>query len=280
MQRIRTFFFLTFLTVILVLLGSIFGKEGMIIALIFALLMNFFSYWFSDRIILALYRCQKVKEDEYPNLFRIVRRLSQTAGLPMPKIYIFPSSTPNAFATGRNPQHSAVAVSVGILQMLSDEEISGVLGHELSHIKNRDVLIATIVATIAGAITFIARMAQWAALLGGRNRERGNPFALIGYLLMAILAPLAAFLVQMAISRSREYLADEKGAGFCGNPLYLARALEKLSLANKRIPMAGVNPATSHLFIVNPFSKKSIFNLFSTHPPIEERIKHLENLRL
>jgi len=263
-----------------VLLGSLFGKEGMIIAFIFALLMNFFSYWFSDRIVLALYHCQEVKENKYPNLFRIVGKLTQTASLPMPKIYIFPSSTPNAFATGRNPQHSAVAVSTGILQILSDEEISGVLGHELSHIKNRDVLVATIAATIAGAITFIARMAQWGALLGGRNRERENPFALIGYLLMAILAPLAVFLVQMAISRNREYLADEKGAGFCGNPLYLAHALEKLSLANKRIPMAGANPATSHLFIVNPFSKKNIFNLFSTHPPIEERIKHLENLRL
>ncbi|HOL21801.1 MAG TPA: zinc metalloprotease HtpX [bacterium] len=279
-NRMRTYFLLGILTVIFVLIGSFFGKEGMYIAFFFALVMNWISYFFSDRIVLAMYRAKQVTQDEAPVLYRIVGELTQTASLPMPRIYIIPSATPNAFATGRDPSHSAVAVTGGILELLNEDELKGVLAHELGHIKNRDILVATVAATIAGAITMLARMLQWAAFLGGGSDERreGNIFGVVALLAFAILAPIAAMIVQMAISRGREYLADEDGAKLAGNPLYLAKALRKLAMGVKARPMNNANPATAHMFIVTPFSGRSILNLFSTHPPIEERIRRLESM--
>jgi heat shock protein HtpX len=241
--------------------------------------MNVFSYFFSDKIALGMYHAQKVTEEEYPALFRIVRKLVQNANLPMPSIYIIPQEAPNAFATGRNPKNAAVAVTVGALRLLNENELMGVLGHELGHIKHRDILISTIAATIAGAIMIIADMVRWAALFGGFSKDRdseSNPFVLIA---LAIFAPLAATLIQLAISRAREYEADRAGAEFSGNPLYLASALEKLENYSKQIPLEG-NPVTENLFIVNPFSAKGIMNLFSTHPPIQERIKRLRQMAL
>ena len=258
MNGFKTMLLMMTLTLILVFFGGLLGgKSGMTFALVMAFGMNFFAYWFSDKIV----------------LYNIVKRLSQMAGLPMPKVYIVEQDQPNAFATGRNPDHSAVAVTTGILRLLSTYELEGVIAHELSHIKNRDILVSTIAAAIAGAISYLAQMAQWAMIFGGRDREEeGNP---VVALVMMIVAPIAAMLVQMAISRSREYGADEKGAKICGNPLYLANALKKLHMASKRIPM-DANPATSHMFIVNPFAGGGLAKLFSTHPPIEERIARLE----
>jgi len=280
-NQVKTIILLGLLTVLLVWIGGFFGQRGMVTAFIFALAINFFAYWFSDRMVLAMYRAREVAENEAPVLYQTVRQLVQVADLPMPKIYIYDSANPNAFATGRNPQHAAIAVSSGLLDILTPEEIKGVLAHEMSHIKDRDILIATVAATLAAAITFLARMAQWAAMFGGGDRDRregGNPIALAGLLLMAILAPIAALLVQMAISRSREYLADSQGAKISGNPLFLANALRKLETAGRRFPLRTANPATSHLFIVQPFSAKGLFNLFSTHPPMEERIARLESM--
>jgi heat shock protein HtpX len=240
--------------------------------------MNIFAYWFSDKIVLRMYGAREVTESEAPELFGIVRRLSQKAQIPMPKVYIMEQDQPNAFATGRNPSHAAVAVTTGILRLLSPEELGGVIGHELSHITHRDILISTITATIAGAISYIAQMAQWAAIFGrrGDDDEGGSPIAALA---MMIVGPIAAFVVQMAISRSREYFADEEGARLSGNPRYLANALRKLNSASQKIPM-DANPATSHMFIVNPLSGGAILKLFSTHPPIEERIERLEAMRL
>jgi heat shock protein HtpX len=247
----------------------------MTIALVFALGMNFFSYWYSDRIILAMYRARRVTEPEAPELHRIVRELAAKAGMPMPKLYMVEAAQPNAFATGRNPEHAALAVTTGIMRILSQEELRGVIGHELSHIRHRDILISTIAATIAGAISYLAYMAQWAAIFGGLDDDdRGSPIAALA---MMIVAPLAALIVQMAISRSREYEADTGGAELAGNPRYLSGALRKLQMATQKIPMKA-NPATSHLFIVNPLSGRGITRLFSTHPPLEERIRRLEGL--
>lgn len=282
-NRIKTYFLLGLLTVLFVFIGSLFGKNGMIIAFIIAIGLNWFSYFFSDKIVLAMYRAKETTESSYPQLHRIVEELAVNAGIPKPKIYIIPSETPNAFATGRDPNHAAVAVTEGIMSILNENELKGVLGHELTHVKNRDILISTVAATIAGAITLIARMIQWAAIFGGFGGDDdrdGNIFSLIAMLIFAILAPIAAIIIQLAISRSREYLADEGGAKICGNPLYLANALRKLSEGVKAVPMRTANPSTSHLFIVNPFSGKSLINLFSTHPPIEERIKRLENMAI
>lgn len=282
-NRIKTYFLLGLLTVLFVFIGSLFGKNGMIIAFIIAIGLNWFSYFFSDKIVLAMYRAKETTESSYPQLHRIVEELAVNAGIPKPKIYIIPSETPNAFATGRDPNHAAVAVTEGIMSLLNENELKGVLGHELTHVKNRDILISTVAATIAGAITLIARMIQWAAIFGGFGGDDdrdGNIFSLIAMLIFAILAPIAAIIIQLAISRSREYLADEGGAKICGNPLYLANALRKLSEGVKAVPMRTANPSTSHLFIVNPFSGKSLINLFSTHPPIEERIKRLENMAI
>jgi len=270
----KTFFLLTLLTLFFIWIGGILGgKQGMTVALILALGMNFVAYWFSDKIVLRMYGAQEVTEGEAPELYSIVRSLVHKANMPMPKVYIMHAEQPNAFATGRNPSHAAIAVTTGITRMLTQQELAGVIGHELSHIHHRDMLIGTVSATIAGAITYLAHMAQWAFMFGrSDNEEGGNPFAA---LIMVIIAPIAAMLIQMAISRSCEYHADEGGARLAGSPRYLAGALRKLHYASTRIPMKAT-PATSHLFIVNPLSGGGIIKLFSTHPPIEERIARLE----
>jgi heat shock protein HtpX len=278
MNNIKTLFLLVTLTLVLVWAGgALGGKQGMTIALIFALGINFISYWFSDKIVLRMYRAKQVTEAEAPDLYSIVRSLVQKAGMPMPKVYMMDQEQPNAFATGRNPTHAAVAVTTGIMRILTREELQGVIGHELSHIKNRDILISTIAATIAGAISYLAQMAQWAMIFGGHrgdDDEGGSPIAAF---VMMIVGPIAAMIIQMAISRSREYAADSGGAEIAGNPRYLAGALRKLHMASQKIPMHA-NPATSHMFIVNPFSGGGIVKLFSTHPPIEERIARLESM--
>lgn len=275
MNGIKTMLLMMVLTLMFVFFGGLIGgKSGMTFALFMAFGMNFFAYWFSDKIVLKMYGAEEVTERDAPELYSIVKRLSQAAGLPMPKVYIIEQDQPNAFATGRNPEHSAVAVTTGILRLLSKEEIEGVIAHELSHIKNRDILVATIAAAIAGAISYLAQMAQWAMIFGGRDRdeEGGNP---IVALVMMIVAPIAAMLIQLAISRAREYGADETGAKVCGNPIYLANALKKLHMASQRIPMEA-NPSTAHMFIVNPLTGGGFARLFSTHPPIEDRIARLE----
>jgi heat shock protein HtpX len=277
----KTALLLGVLTALLVLIGgAIGGQQGMVVAFFLALAMNFFSYWFSDKIVLAMYGAQPLDEAAAPTIYRIIRRLATRASMPMPKIYLLPSDAPNAFATGRNPEHAVVAVTEGIVRILDEEELEGVLAHELSHVKNRDVLISTMAATLAGAITYLAHLAQWGAMFGGRSShddEGGtNPIAAI---MMAILAPIAAMLVQMAVSRSREYQADETGARMTGKPWGLAKALEKLQMAQQVTPM-NANPATAHLFIVNPLSGRSLMNLFSTHPPLEERVARLRAMRV
>ena len=277
-NQFRTFILLSVLTALFVLIGdALGGTGGMVIALVFAGVMNFMAYWFSDKIVLAMYKAREVKEQEAPELYAIVRELCHRANLPMPRVYIVPSQTPNAFATGRNPHHAAVAVTQGILQLLSWEELKGVLGHELAHVKHRDILIQTVAATIAGAIVMIARIGQWALIFGGfGGDDNDNPLGAIGAIILLIIAPIAAFLIQMAISRSREYYADEGGARFCGQPLYLANALRKLEQGVQRQPMREANPATAHMFIVNPLKGKGLMSLFSTHPPTEKRIARLE----
>lgn len=279
MNNIKTLFLLVTLTLILIWAGAAMGgKQGMTIALIFALGMNFFAYWFSDKIVLKMYRAKEVTETEAPELYGTVRRLAQKAEIPMPRVYLIDQEQPNAFATGRNPQHAAVAVTTGIMRILSKEELQGVIGHELAHVKHRDILISTIAATIAAAISFLAQMAQWAMIFGhrGDDDEGGSPIAA---LVMMIVGPIAAMIIQMAISRSREYVADEGGARIAGNPRYLSGALRKLHQASQKIPMKA-SPATSHMFIVNPLSGGGILKLFSTHPPIEERISRLESMSL
>lgn len=268
------------LTVLLVLLGqALFGQSGALLFFFIALAMNFFSYFYSDKIAIKMTRSYPVSASEAPELYEIVGRLSKRAGLPMPKLYVQPSDQPNAFATGRNPAHSAVAVTEGLMRLLNRSEVEGVLAHELAHIKNRDVLMGTMAATMAGAITMMANAFQWAAIFGmGRDDDEGGG-SLIAGLAMAILAPIAAMIIQMAISRSREYGADATGAQIAGSPDGLANALLKLESAARRIPMQA-NPATSHLFIVNPFSGASMARLFSTHPPLQERVKKLRAMRV
>jgi heat shock protein HtpX len=251
----------------------------MVYAFILAALMNFFAYWFSDKIVLRMYGAQEVSQGEAPELHQIVADLTSKASMPMPKVYIMENDTPNAFATGRNPEHAAVAVTTGILKILSKEELSGVIGHELSHIRNRDILVSTIAATMAGAIGMLARMAQWGAIFGvGRSddEEGGGGSNFLVTLIFSIIASIAAILIQMAISRSREYLADEGGAHL-SHPLSLAKALGKLEMAAQRIPMEA-NPSTAHMFIVNPLRGGGVLSLFSTHPPIEERVARLEEM--
>jgi heat shock protein HtpX len=280
-NTLRTTFLLAALTALIVLIGRMFGgSQGMTIAFIFAVVMNLGSYWFSDKIVLAMYRAQPLDEQRAPQIYSMVRELAAQANLPMPRVYLIPQDTPNAFATGRNPQNAVVAVTEGLWRLLTPEEIRGVLAHELSHVKNRDILIGSIAATLAGVVMMLANMARWAAIFGGgRSSDEDSGGGAIGLIFTAILAPVAAMLIQMAISRSREYLADETGAQISHNPESLARALEKLSLASQQLPMQEARPETAHMFIVNPLSGKSLMNLFSTHPPIEERIRRLRGMR-
>lgn len=277
MNRLKTTVLLTCLTLLMVAMGSaIGGRSGMVFAFFMACAMNVFSYWFSDKIVLRMYGAQEITEMENPAFYGMVRRLAVQAGLPMPRVYIIPSESPNAFATGRNPDHAAVAATEGILRILTPQELEGVMAHELSHVKNRDILISTIAATIAGAISMLGNMLQWAAIFGGGRNDDDDGGSVVGGLAMAIIAPIAAMLIQMAVSRSREYMADESGARICGNPLSLASALRKLQSASQMLPMQEARPATAHLFIVNPLTGGALLNLFSTHPPMEERIAKLE----
>ena len=279
-NTVKTALLLGALTGLLMLIGGLIGgRGGVYIAFIFALIMNFGSYWFSDKIVLKMYKAQEVSESSAPGLYNIVRNLAMKANLPMPRIFIIPEETPNAFATGRNENHAVVAVTEGIMRILNKEELEGVIAHELSHIKNKDMLISSIAATIAGAISMLATMAQWAAIFGGgRSDDEDGGGGIIGLIAMAIIAPIAATVIQMAISRSREYLADAGGAGITKNPYGLASALEKLTKASQVRPM-NAKPATAHLFIVNPLSGKALMNLFSTHPPLEERIARLKSMK-
>jgi len=280
-NQIKTVLLLGSLTALIILFGNALGgRQGMYFAFFFAVLMNFGSYWFSDKIVLKLYRAEEASPQDFSWLYSIVSKLSQTAGIPQPRIFIILSDSPNAFATGRNPEHAVIAVTTGIMRILNRDELEGVIAHELGHVRNRDILISSIAATMAGAIMMIGNMVRWAAMFGGFSRsnddEGGGGIA--GLIALAILAPIAALLIQLAISRSREYLADSTGASFAGTPQGLANALEKLDYASKRIPLAS-NPATAHMFIVNPLSGRSFLTLFSTHPPIEERIKRLREMR-
>ena len=281
-SMIKTTLLLGALTGLLILLGDVFGgAAGAKWAFVMAAVMNIGSYWFSDKIVLATYRAQPIAESDAPELYEIVRRLSQRAGVPMPRVYRIPTDSPNAFATGRSPQHAAVAVTDGILRLLTWEELEGVLAHELGHVFNRDILISSIAATLAGAVMMLARMAQWGAMfggIGGRDDRDDRPNGLI-LLVAMILAPLAATVIQLAVSRSREYGADDSGAKLCGNPEALASALEKLAIQSVRVPLPA-SPQTAHLFIVNPLSGQFLANLFSTHPPIEERIRRLRSMHL
>ncbi|MFO7831030.1 MAG: zinc metalloprotease HtpX [Desulfuromonadaceae bacterium] len=273
LNNVKTVGLLTLLTLLLVFIGGIIGGQGgALIALILAAVMNLGSYWFSDKIVLRMYKGQEVTSGK---LYDVVKEVVERNNLIMPRVYMLPQSAPNAFATGRNPKHAVVAATQGILDILTREELMGVMAHEMSHVRHRDILIGSIAATIAGAISFLANMAQWSLLfgMGGDDEEGGS---MLGMIATMIFAPMAAMLVQMAVSRSREYAADRGGAELCGNPHYLANALRKLEAANRQQPMQRVNEATAHMFIVNPLSGKRLQNLFTTHPPIQERINRLE----
>lgn len=286
MNIFKTTFLLALLTVLLVFLGQLMGGvQGATMAFGFALLMNFVMYWFSDKIVLAMYQAKPLSETEAPQVYRAVREICLRQQLPMPKLYWLPTKTPNAFATGRSPKHASVAVTSGLLELMKPDELEGVLAHELSHVKNRDTLVMTVAAALAGAIMYLARMAQWSLWMGGGRRRdtRENSsggLQIVVMLLIAVLAPLAAMLIQLAISRTREYGADEAGARLAGNPYGLASALEKLEAAKHAYPLPNANPATAHLFIVNPLSAGAIAGLFSTHPPIAERVRRLRNMQI
>ena len=281
MNTFRTTILLAVLTALLIWIGDMLGgRQGAVIALLIAGGMNFFSYWFSDKIVIKMYGGQEVTTQDDPELYGMVQDLAQRAGLPMPKVYLLPQDMPNAFATGRNPEHAAVAVTDGIRRILNKRELAGVLGHELSHVKNRDILVSTIAATLAGAIGYLAQMAQWAMIFGGnRDRDDEGGSNIFGLIVMMIVAPIAAMLIQMAVSRSREYGADAGGAQITGDPLALASALKKLHMGAQQIPLHVNNAtanATAHMFIVNPLTGHGLASLFSTHPPMEERIARLE----
>lgn len=280
-NTLKTGLLLAVLTILFLLIGeAVGGRNGMVMAFGFAVLMNFGAYWFSDKIVLRMYGAKEVSEAEAPALHGIVRRLSLAAGLPMPKVYVIPTDSPNAFATGRNPAHAAVAVTEGIMRILSSQELEGVLAHEMAHVRNRDILVGTIAATLAGAVMMLARFAQFAAIFGGgRDRDEEGGGGILGLLFLAIVAPLGAMLVQMAVSRSREYLADETGAKICGKPLSLATALEKISGFSREVPM-NASPATAHMFIVSPLTGGGLLSLFSTHPPVEKRVERLRAMAL
>lgn len=286
MNVLKTGVLLVVLTALLVAIGSVVGgPRGATVALGFALVMNFISYWFSDKIVLAMYRAKPLTEAEGPQVHRVVREIATRSRIPMPKLYWIATKTPNAFATGRSPAHASVAVTSGLLEIMDEEELKGVLAHELSHVQNRDTLVMTIAAALAGAIMWLADMARWGLMFGGhRDRDSRNNGAgalqLVAVVLIAILAPLAAMLIQMAISRTREYGADETGAKLIRNPRGLASALKKLEMATRAYPLPNATPATAHLFIVNPLSGRSLMALFSTHPPVEERVRRLEAMRV
>ena len=277
MNTFKTFLLMAVLTGLFVLVGSIWGRSGMITALCLAAAMNFFSYWFSDKLVLSMYHAQEVDEQTAPTFYHVVQRLASRDNIPMPKVYLLPDASPNAFATGRNPSHAAVAATEGLLRIMNEEELEGVIAHELSHVRNRDILISSIAATIAGALAVMMQFARFAAIFGGGRDDRQggtNPLVL---LLVAVLGSVAALFIQMAISRSREYQADASGAELSHNPLGLARALAQLQRASEQVPM-DANPATAHLFIVNPLHGGGLMSLFSTHPPIEERIARLQKM--
>jgi heat shock protein HtpX len=277
---IKTTFLLGVMTGLLMLIGGLLGgRGGVAIAFVFAAVMNFASYWFSDKMVLAAYGAKQLDAQSAPELYSIVNELAHSAGIPMPRLYLIDTDTPNAFATGRNPNHAAVAVTRGIMRICDREELKGVIGHELSHVINRDILTSSIAATLAGAVMMLATFARWGAIfggLGGRDEDEGG--GIIGLIAVGILAPIAATMIQLAISRTREFQADASGARLTHNPLLLAGALRKLETANERMPLAGATPATAHLFIVNPLSAQGFARLFSTHPPIEERIQRLERM--
>lgn len=278
MNRLKTLFLLAALTALFMWVGqALGGQQGLIFAFVFAAIMNFGAYWFSDKIVLRMYNAQPADESSAPELYSVVRNLAAKIGMPMPKVYVIPQEAPNAFATGRNPDNAAVAATVGLLRMLNRDELEGVLGHELGHVKNRDTLISTLAATIAGALSHLANMAMWSAMLGGRRDDDrgGHPIAALASI---IIAPMIAMMIQMAISRSREFIADESGAHFTGNPLALASALKKIEGWKREVPMTAGSPATAHMFIINPFSAKGMAGLFSTHPPTAERVRRLEEM--
>ncbi|MCS7151013.1 MAG: zinc metalloprotease HtpX [Endomicrobia bacterium] len=282
MNTFRTTLLMLALIILFVLVGNLVaGQEGMWYAFFLALMMNGIAYWFSDKIVLMMYGAKEIKESDYPEIFSIIRELTMKMNLPMPKVCIINTPTPNAFATGRNPKNSAVVLTSGIINLLNERELAGVIAHELSHIKNRDTLISVVATTIAGAIFMLARMAQWALMFGGlrrRDDRGGSPLEAIGLLVLIILAPIAAMIIQLAISRSREYEADRTAGITTSDPLSLANALRKLHETVQRVPLQEANPTTAHMFIVNPLKGKDVLTLFSTHPPISERIKKLEQL--
>jgi len=280
MNTVKTAVLMVGLTALLVAVGGLWGRNGMMLFFGIAMVMNFVSYWFSDKIVLKMYGAREVNESDAPVLYGITRDLAQRANMPMPRVYVIPSDALNAFATGRNPKHAAVAATEGIIRVLSRDELRGVMAHELSHVNNRDILIGTIAAAVAGAIGMIANMAQWGMIFGGfgGRRDDGDRGGGIGAILMIFIAPIAAMLIQMAISRSREYQADASGAKLCGDPRALANALRKLEMGSRQVPM-DATPATAHMFIVNPLRGGGFAKLFSTHPPMEERIARLEAMR-
>jgi len=278
-NQFKTIIFLSLLTALLLFAGSLFGKGGLIVAFIFAIVINFGSYWFSDKIVLWIYRARELKKNEHPEVHEIVREVAHKADIPMPRLYIVESAQPNAFATGRNEKNAVVAFTTGILTLLNKEELKGVIAHEISHVKNKDILITTIAATIAGVISYLANMAQWAMIFGG-GRDDDNRANMLSLILLMIITPIIAMLLQMAISRSREYLADESGARILKNPKGLATALAKLHKGVQTTPMRKGDRATASLFILNPFSAKGVFTLLSTHPPVEERIKRLNEMKV
>jgi heat shock protein HtpX len=274
---IKTFVFMAFLSALLLYAGTLF-RGGIFIMAIVVALMNFASYFWSDKIVIKMTKSRPVTEQEAPWLYRIVRELTQKAGMPMPKLYVMPASQPNAFATGRNPNHAVVAVTEGILNVLDERELEGVLAHELAHVRNRDILIGAVAATVAAAVTFIARIAMWGALLGGGSDDDDSPMGAIGTLLFIVLAPIAAFLIQMAVSRSRESQADRSGAELLGDPTPLANALIKIDAAARNTPVPQINPSVSHVFLQNPLRGAKVSKLFMSHPPLEERIEQLRQL--
>jgi len=276
-NQLKTAILLALLTALFLFIGGLFGRTGFYFALIFVGLMNFGSYWFSDKIVLWMYRAKEAKQSEQPRLHRIVNEISRLSGLPMPKIYVIPTNSPNAFATGRSPNHAAVAATEGILKILNDDELKGVIAHEFAHIKNRDILISTVAGTIAGVISYISNMFMWSSMFGGRdNDSRGNAISL---LMLAIITPIIASIIQLAISRSREYMADHTGAGFVKNGNALADALEKIEKNISLNPMRFGNQATAHLFISSPFRGQTFISLFTTHPSTQERTKRLRSMK-